>query len=95
MTAGYTGAHKTGAAGRVHAQTSAISQPTKVQPKKRLTRKIGKTFGCLRDFAMSVGRNSRARLKVIPTSVPRATNALSISGSSPCSWQVKVPSILA
>jgi hypothetical protein len=60
-----------------------IIQPTKVQPKKRLTRKIGNVFGCLRDFATSVGRKSRASENAKPTSVPRATNALSISGSSP------------
>jgi hypothetical protein len=45
VTMGYTGAYRTGAAGRVQAQMREITQPTKVQPKKRLTRKIGNVFG--------------------------------------------------
>ena len=43
--AGYTGAYRTGAAGRVQAQIREITQPTNVQPKKRLTRKIADVFG--------------------------------------------------
>jgi hypothetical protein len=45
MTVGYTGAYRTGAAGRVHAQTREITQPIKVQPKKRFTRKMASVFG--------------------------------------------------
>ena len=42
---GYTGAYRTGAAGRVQAQMREITQPTNVQPKKRFTRKIARAFG--------------------------------------------------
>jgi hypothetical protein len=49
----------------------------------------------LRDLATRVGRKSRARLNAKPTSVPRATNALSIFGSSPYSSQAKGTPIFA
>jgi hypothetical protein len=45
MTTGYTGAYSAGDAGRMHAQMREITQPMKVQPKKRLIRKIGNVFG--------------------------------------------------
>jgi hypothetical protein len=45
MIVGYTGAYKTGGAGRVHAQTRETTQPINVQPRKRLTMKIGSVFG--------------------------------------------------
>jgi hypothetical protein len=42
---GYPGAYGAGNEGRMHAQVREITQPMKVQPKKRLIRKIGNVFG--------------------------------------------------
>jgi hypothetical protein len=39
-------------------------------------------FGWWRNFAMRVGRKSRARLKARPVSVPKTATKLSISGSA-------------